>query len=423
MTSQLWIIFALMLLVASVFFLLPWFKARKSHLSINNNQLLEENVRLFNEQLQDLETQQKTGRINDGEYQTLKLELERNLLQTCNTLQQDLSATPFNKVNLGYFVLVLIFALMVFFLYRHLGASDDVRIMQLQKAKQDADYQDMMNNKLPDLSRSTELISELENHLQKNEDNVQYWFLLARLASERKDYEKSIKAYQQILKRDQSSGMIMAEMAQVMFLKANYQVSDETGLLATKALSLEPRNTTALGLLGIRAFAKKNYVEAIQYWQKAVEILGPNSEAGVGLSMGIEKAKMLYVAEKGTQENLDKALVGTSIQLQVSVAEGVTADPEQLVYVYARSWQGSKMPLAITRIKFSQLPTKVTLTEAMAMSPAATLANATKIELVARISQDGTAIAKPGDWQASQGPIDFKQQPDNIHLIIEKKIE
>lgn len=423
MISQLWIILLLMLLVASTFFLLPWIKARKSNLSVNNNQLLQENVRLFNEQLVDLESQQKTGRINDGEYQTLKLDLERNLLQACTALQQEASVKSFNKTNLVYLSLALVFVVMVFSLYRHLGASDDLRIMQLQKAKQEADYQDMMNNKLPDLARSTELISELEEHLQKNEDNVQYWFLLARLASERKDYDKSIQAYQQILKRDQTSGMIMAEMAQVMFLKSNNNMSDETALLATKALSLEPRNTTALGLLGIRAFTKKNYVEAIQYWQKAVDILGPNSEAGVGLSMGIEKAKMLYVTETGTQENLDKALIGNSIQLQVSVAEGVTADPEQLVYVYARSWQGSKMPLAITRIKFSQLPTKVTLTEAMAMSPAATLANATKIELVARISQDGTAIAKPGDWQASQGPIDFKQQPDNIHLVIDKKIE
>jgi cytochrome c-type biogenesis protein CcmH len=423
MSSQLWIILILMLLVASVFFLLPWIKARKSVVSINNNQLLEENIRLFNEQLVDLESQQKTGRINETEYQTLKLELERNLLQTCNSLNQDQSGNTLSKVNLGYFVLIIIFSLSVFLLYRHLGASDDLHIMQLQKVKQEADYQDMLLNKLPDLSRSTELISELEDHLKSNKENLQYWFLLARLASERKDYTKSINAYQEILKRDQTSGMIMAELAQVMFLQSNNQITEEAGQLATKALALEPRNTTALGLLGIQEFSKKNYVKAIEYWQKAVDVLGANSDAGVGLAMGIEKAKMLYVAEVGTHDSLDKALTGISIQLEVSVAANVTAKPDQLVYVYARGWQGSKMPLAITRIKFSELPAKVTLTEAMAMSPAATLATAAQIELVARISEDGTAIAKTGDWQASQGPIDIKQLPEKISLTIDKKIE
>jgi cytochrome c-type biogenesis protein CcmH len=423
MSSQLWIILALMLLVASVFFLLPWVKSRKSTMVINNNQLLEENVRLFNEQLVDLESQQKVGRINDTEYQTLKLELERNLLQTYNTLQQEQVGNTFSKVNLGYFGLIILFGISVFFLYQHLGASDDLRIMQLQKVKQEADYQDMLNNKLPDLSRSTELINELEKHLTNNQDNLQYWFLLARLASERKDFAKSITAYQEILKRDQTSGMVMAELAQVMFLKSNNQMTAEAGQLASKALELEPRNTTALGLLGIDAFSKKNYVEAIKFWQKAVDLLGANSDAAVGLSMGIEKAKMLYVAEVGSQENLDKTLTGISIHLEVSVAANVTANPDQFVYVYARGWKGAKMPLAITRIKFSELPAKVTLTEAMAMSPAATLATATQIELVARISSDGSAVAKSGDWQASQGPVDLKQLPEKISLTIDKKIE
>ena len=81
------------------------------------------------------------------------------------------------------------------------------------------------------------------------------------------------------------------------------------------------------------------------------------------------------------------------------------------------------MPLAINRVQVSQLPLTITLDESMAMSPQFTLANASQIEVVARISEDGSATAKPGDWQVSQGPIDINQLPESINLVIEKRME
>jgi cytochrome c-type biogenesis protein CcmH len=423
MILELWIIFAALIAIACLFLATPWIKAKKSLQAENSKLLMEENVRLFNEQITDLESQKNANRISEADFEVLKLELERNLLQTYQTLKTVKLPAGVNQLTLGYFAIFIIFIVGVFFLYKQLGAGDDLHIIKLQMAKQQSDYQSMLDNKAPDLTKSAEVIGQLEKHLKSDTDNLQYWFLLARLYSEKGDFANAAIAYGEIIKRDQSSGMVMAELAQAMFLRDKHQMNDEIGSLAKKALELEPNNSTALGLLGIFAFSKKDYPGAIKAWQKAVDLLGANTEGGIGLSQGIEKAKSLYLAEGGSSDAMDKSLASKSISLSVAVDPKIKAESNQLVYVYARAWQGSKMPLAITRIPFSQLPTQVTLTEAMAMSPQATLATATQIELVARISHDGSANAKSGDWQTSQGPFDLNELPESISLVIDKQIE
>jgi len=94
---------------------------------------------------------------------------------------------------------------------------------------------------------------------------------------------------------------------------------------------------------------------------------------------------------------------------------------DQVVFVYARAWQGSPMPLAIARIKVKDLPTTIQLDETMAMSPAASLATATDIEVVARVSPSGSAKAEVGDWLAKHGPVSMKSVPDHIELEINEQ--
>jgi len=69
------------------------------------------------------------------------------------------------------------------------------------------------------------------------------------------------------------------------------------------------------------------------------------------------------------------------------------------------------VPLAITRLKASQLPLTVTLTNAMSMAPGMNLSSAKQLELIARLSKSGQPVPQAGDWQASLGPIGVS--PDN----------
>ena len=57
---------------------------------------------------------------------------------------------------------------------------------------------------------------------------------------------------------------------------------------------------------------------------------------------------------------------------------------------------------AVARLKASQLPAKVTLTDAMAMTPAMTLSKFPKVSVAARISKSGNAMPQAGDLESAR---------------------
>lgn len=422
----LWFSLVVLILLSAVFFAWPFWRYRSA---LNSTALSEaetqsrlaENVRIFREHLAELENSLSSQSITQEEFSQLKVELERNLLDDEASLRasRSVSARTFGfKVAIGFCTLVLVCGV---FFYQKRGNLADVYIQSLQQEKLQLDYQDMVQNRDPDPARAQQLITEFEARLKEKPDNVQYWFLLARAQMEVANFAEAVKAYQHVLELDSKSAMIMAELAQALFLRDGNKTTPTAVDLAKEALALDPKNTMALGLLGIDAFGKKDYRAAIRYWQKSVDLMSPESQGHRALLSGIEKAKQSFIDAGGKAEDLVFKSV-YAVKLSVSLGEKVKAAPDQTVFVYARAWQGSPMPLAITRIKVSDLPANIQLDESMAMSPAASLATAKDVEVIARISPSGSAKAEVGDWIIKQGPISMSAIPEKIELKINEQI-
>jgi cytochrome c-type biogenesis protein CcmH len=424
----LYVAFAGCLLLAGTFMAWPLWRYRHSHqqaLAVSaakRSDYSAKNVQLFREHLVELEASYESKTIDAEQFTQLKLELERNLLDDETSLQSTAPAKA-SWINVKaaclFFAVVLVCGVL---LYERIGAAQDLNAYKLQLENRELDFQDMSQNRKPDPVRAMALIKEYNARLKAKPDNVQYRFLLARSLMGINEYAEAAKAYQQVLEKDSQSPMIMAELAQAMFLRDRNQMSPPIVDLAKNAVTLDPNNTMALSLLGVNAYAQKNYREAIQYWKKTVDLLGADSPSGRSLMAGIERAVQDFVAAGGKIDEL-MAKSAYAVKVSVSLGEKVKASPDQIVFIYARAWQGSPMPLAIARVKVSELPTTVTLDESMAMSPMASLATATDIEVVARVSTDGTAQTKVGDWQAKQGPISMKAVPEKIELLVNDQVK
>ncbi|MET0356017.1 MAG: c-type cytochrome biogenesis protein CcmI [Cellvibrio sp.] len=423
--TTLWLALGGLSLLALLFILWPLWRHRKTAnlAAINEteiNQRMAENVRIFREHLTELENSLASQAIDEQQFAQLKLELERNLLDdeaSLRALNTRSSQHLGVKAVLAFCVLLLVGGV---FFYQKRGNADDVYLYSLQTEKMQHDYQDMVQNRDPDPSRARALVTEYQAQLKNKPDNLQYWFLLARTQMELGSYGDAVKSYQEVLTRDPKSAMIMAELAQAMFLRDGNQMTPPVADLAKNAYTLDPKNTMALGLLGIDAYSRKDYRETIRYWQKSVELMGPESSGSLALSAGIEKAKQAFIAEGGKLEDL-KAKSAYTLKLEVTLGAKPKVTQDQVVFVYARAWQGSPMPLAIARIKVRDLPTTIQLDETMAMSPAASLATATDIEVVARVSASGSAKAEVGDWLGKQGPISMKAVPELLKLEINEQ--
>jgi cytochrome c-type biogenesis protein CcmH len=413
-----------MVLLGAAFFVWPIVRfknAGNTAVAVDLNARLAENVRIFREHLAELERNLATQAIDQAQFVQLKLELERNLLDDEAAIRQE---HPRQARVLGAKVIVIISSLAMaggIYFYVQRGSADDVVIQQLQDAKMKQDYQDMLQNREPDSAKTQELIAKIKSRLQEKPENLQLWFLLARSHIELGNYAEATTAYQQLLQRDPQSAMIMSELAQAMFLRDGNRMTPPVVDLAKNAVALDPKNTTALGLLGIDAYGRKDYKSTIRYWQRSVDLLGTTSSGGQALAAGIERAKRDFVADGGSLEELNTKSA-YALTLKVALGPNAKVSKDQVVFVYARAWKGSPMPLAISRIKVSDLPATITLDETMAMSPAASLANATDVEVVARVSPEGSAQAKVGDWQAKRGPISMKSIPEQLQLDINEQI-
>jgi cytochrome c-type biogenesis protein CcmH len=116
---------------------------------------------------------------------------------------------------------------------------------------------------------------------------------------------------------------------------------------------------------------------------------------------------------------------GAAIVVEVALAPSLMeqASPTDTLFVLARAESGPPMPLAVARQQVSDLPIKVTLTDAMAMMPAMRLSSFPRVKVSARISKSGQAASKPGDLTAGDVVVESGNPPDSVQLLINRVVE
>ena len=212
--------------------------------------------------------------------------------------------------------------------------------------------------------------------------------------------------------------------------------------LIARALVLDPDNAKALGLAGTIAFERGDGTTAARHWERALKATQPDSEMASRLREAVDEARKsaglaaLPLASATTAATAtanaiaaatataaarvaaispaaapagpagagsDGARVGpaASVQARITLAPALAARaaPGDTVFIFARSPQGGKAPLAIQRRQVQDLPIDITLDDSMAMSPAMRLSTVSQVVIGARISKSGNAMPQPGDLQ------------------------
>lgn len=385
------------------------------------------NRKLFEERVAELDVELANHSIDAAQHARLKAELAELLEQDSSALTASSPRVSSRYSKAAVFGTALAIPLLAVLWYWQWGAKSDWDIYQLNIEKV----------KLQDRSGSPERIAELNETLQEKLEarvkeepsNLQNWFLLARTAFDLRDYGRSISAYRYILEQEPNAAQVWNELAQVSYVAAGNRFTPDVKSIFDRALSLNPHDSSLLGLAGLGAYESGQFQTAIDYWQQAANGMAAEDPRRATWDNAISRARQAMgqnapaesAVASSSEEGAQKA-DGLALEVNVALAEGVEVGPNDTVFVYARAWQGPRMPLAIQRLNVSQLPTTVTLTEAMAMQAGMTIASFEQLELVARVSATGNAQAQPGDWQASAGPVPAKSQDKPIDLTISSRL-
>jgi cytochrome c-type biogenesis protein CcmH len=192
-----------------------------------------------------------------------------------------------------------------------------------------------------------------------------------------------------------------------------HRIDDASRAKLQRALQIEPTHQRALWLLGISDFQRNDYADAAKQWKTLLPLLQPGSRVATAVQQELAAAEAhmggstqdakLTAADPASTTSSATAHADVELIVMVKLDPKLAGkvNPGDTLFVFARAVDGPPMPLAVARLKASDLPTKVTLTDAMAMTPALTLSKFAKVNVAARISNSGNAMPQAGDLESA----------------------
>lgn len=242
------------------------------------------------------------------------------------------------------------------------------------------------------------MVAGLAERLKKQPDDALGWTMLGRSYKYMQQYPKAVDAFGHAYALLGDQPEIMLLYADALAFANNEQLAGKPAELVFKALAMEPNNVTGLWLGGMAKAQAGDFAAAMGLWKKLETQLPSGSEAQQEIQ-GMLANLATQIQEGATVQAEAKPAKAVSINVQVSLAPELqkSASPTDTVFIYAQALSGPKMPLAIVRKQISELPLTVSLTDAMAMTPAAKLSSFKQVKLLARVSKSGGATPQPGD--------------------------
>ena len=131
---------------------------------------------------------------------------------------------------------------------------------------------DESKNKQTDAIEVGRIILEISN---KKEVQAGEIYLLAKRLKDINENELASDAFEQLYRnfKNELSGTVLTEYAQVMFLKEERTFNSEIEKVLQEALMKSPDNPSALTLQGLKELENKNIDLTIQLWTKAINFL------------------------------------------------------------------------------------------------------------------------------------------------------
>lgn len=259
-----------------------------------------------------------------------------------------------------------------------------------------------------------EATQQLQESLQRKPDDAQGWALLAQAYSALDKPQQALDALNHLLKlKPDDPDAMVAWVEATAETSPSHQIDDASRAKLQRALQIEPTHQRALWLLGISDFQRGEYADAAKQWKTLLPLLDPSSKVAETVKQELAGAEAR--AGDGTPAAAlaasDPAPASSAAAAPNTVALNVTVkldpklaakvQPADTLFVFARAVDGPPMPLAVARLKVSDLPAKITLTDAMAMTPAMTLSKFPKVTVAARISKNGNAMPQAGDLESA----------------------
>ena len=399
---------AALVVVALALLLRPWWPVSRRAAGADSLPVL--NAAIHRDRLSELERDRSNGTLSAADLSEAREELQAQLLE--DTAATEVVAAAGASRGSGI-ALAIVLPLLAAGLYALLGSPAAVLPGEAQMQRATADME--------------QLVAKLANKLEQNPDNPEGWAMLARSYKSIGRWDDAERAFARIGPTLNSSAELLAELAE-MLVQKNNGFSERARELTQQALRLEPNNMLALFLGGGEAFDGGRYGEAAARWEQLLPKLEPGSEDARMVEASIARARersggaqartaKVDVVAGGVmpqdevhkavakpaagaaqgKEQASMAATAVSGRVELSPVLKDKANPDDVVFIFARAVDGPRMPLAAQRARVADLPLDFMLDDGQALMPEATLSSAKQVRVEVRVSKSGKATPGKGD--------------------------
>ncbi|MGB5511177.1 MAG: hypothetical protein WBM87_05660 [Woeseiaceae bacterium] len=275
---------------------------------------------------------------------------------------------------------------------------------------------------LPDMNV---VMQALEARLQKDPDDINGWKMLGRSYMTMREHGKAVAAYEKAMEIEQGEvAQTQVDLALAILARDDARVIDgRSAALIEQALAIEPNNQPALFYSGTAAASRGDTELAASRWEILLGLNPPDEIRGI-LEQRVAEWRGQPVAATDSSAGLPAehppieqsvegaaapaetlpaadpdAVVTARVALSDTARRALTADAN--VFLIARDPQQPSPPIAVSRLRVSELPTVISLGDAQSMVAGRALSGFAEFELLARISLSGGPAAASGDWFGS----------------------
>ena len=407
MTPQIVFAFIAALIVLAVLAIIlpPLWCAPRASSAVNRRQA---NLDIFRDQLAELERDRREGLLAQEDFEQARSELQRRLLDEVAPESAPQVSGGGRRTALALLVAIPLAATAGYALLGRPEALEPLRAQARVSPQQ-----------------IEEMLVKLVDRLKASPDDTQGWVMLARSYKALGRYPESAEAYSHGGALVDADAALLADYAEVLAQLAGSLEGKPLELIA-RALKLDPNDAQSLFLAGDAASDRQDYPAVADYWGRLLPQLDPASQDGQIIGAAVDKAREIVSQSGGKAIAGGKTTAGKAVANAEAIGGEVTisgkvasqAKPDDLLFIFARADEGSRMPLAVLRMSVADLPLAFRLDDAMALPGGKKISEFAQVTLEARIAKAGKAQTSSGDLFGSIKGV--KPGSQNVKLVIDQ---
>ena len=396
----------LLVLVILAILLPPLLRMPKASSAVDRR---EANLAIFRDQLSELERDRNEGALVEADYDQAKSELQRRLLDEVQPETNPQKQTRGGRKTALALLIAIPLAAAAGYLI--LGKPQALDPMQTQARISPQQIEAMLD--------------KLVEKLKKNPDDPKGWVMLARSYKALGRYVESAEAYSHGGALVEGNAVLLADYAEVLGQLNGGNFEGKPSDLIARALKIDPDEPQALFLAGAAATDRRDFAAVADYWGRLVVQLEPGSEEAVALQAAVAKARTIVAGDPKAAGKTASKLGGAAAHVEVISGEvtlsgkiASQAKPDDLLFIFARADEGSRMPLAVMRTQVADLPLKFRLDDSMALPGGQKISEFKTVSIEARVAKAGKAQTSGGDLFGRIKGV--KPGSKNIKLVIDQ---